>query len=326
MTNQMANQARGRAAAAAVFPMEPDNTSICVAVNLSGEHNLSWMVVATIHGEKWFASNALDDVQIWDHSWIIDIISQDEDGNSTRENSLEPFCTLSQDADATRGDGCEKVSPPSKTVPAFDSGQSKQKQVPASQSDSTWLDCGAGKYVESIGKWNCTLCWPEKYSWSIGASLNETCLDCEVGIHLETSGTAPESDCVLCVAGKFSETVCADSVTLCTNYKAGTYSPIRGNSARTKCTLCEPGTYSSALGALHVSSSSICVAGKYGLAAKTSFSECKERYQIEDDQSDCQHCEAVVCSTLHYVDKAARNRSTPAPDGELVESSTTRVD
>jgi len=113
--------------------------------------------------------------------------------------------------------------------------------------DLLCVGCEAGTYKPERGAGSCTLCDEGKYSESIGASDEATCLSCP-GNSTSDAGSGSMAGCE-CVLGYFGP-----SNTECGACEAGTYQDERGHAS---CNKCDAGTYSDAIAA---TSSGQCMA------------------------------------------------------------------
>jgi hypothetical protein len=109
-----------------------------------------------------------------------------------------------------------------------------------------YLLCEAGKYSEQTAAAYCMDCGPGKYGVQVGASSEDTCINCTAGSHSNSyTQQYNSSQCWPCEAGKFSN-----------------------SSGSSSCRACQPGKYgvganfSKAIGDTDCST---CAAGKYGM-------------------------------------------------------------
>ena len=110
----------------------------------------------------------------------------------------------------------------------------------------------------------------ETYASTSAAS----CVDCEAGKYLSSTGSNSSSDCVLCASGTYSPNTGAVSEFKCQGCPAGTYSIAKGLQKATQCELCPRNTYSSAIGASEAATCIACNPGKVAPAGNVVKENC----------------------------------------------------
>jgi hypothetical protein len=116
--------------------------------------------------------------------------------------------------------------------------------------------CVAGKYKDTQGAQPCTLCIKGKYSTTVGASLESTCINCDVGKYSTAEGASVSTTCTSCSPNTYSTTLGAQKSSNCANCTVNSQSP-SGSSVQISC-LCNPGFTGPNGGPC-----TACVAGEY---------------------------------------------------------------
>ena len=139
-----------------------------------------------------------------------------------------------------------------------------------------------------------------KYSITVGATSEGTCLNCIAGKYSPTLAASSAKACTLCQAGKFSSGI---GNVECSDCPSGTFLPDLGKTTASDCVKCPKGTYSTASGAIDGQTCTACRAGSYASSlGSTVCAQCAPgKFSYAAAATAEGDCEAVVIAVKKVI-------------------------